>query len=396
MSYLVFCSSEIGGLFYKMTEILNRHGIEAYYISVDPRAKGHDSDAFHHGDVNTVWNLSRLFKGKKYFPKRMIKTLKQIKDEYKILYCLATGMDAYLLHHAGLHYKYWNYGTDLDGYCFSPYWMQSDPLWKNYWRQFRYIIARIRQRARSSICLADAVFIGCHQIKTLREVCSDKSLFHIPQIMNVIDYKPLMEMKLKSKETICKDIGAERYFFSATRHVWKGDWSRFAENNKANDIIMKTFAQYLNISRDLNTKLVFVKKGPDIGFSQELSRELGIDKYVVWVNEMKRTELDIYYQGAAICFGQFATPVVSFAVIEPITNATPCISFLDNIQHDVPNYKELPPIFNSKEPEKIADFIYKIINNLDQYSKLCYDSWFWAKNNCSEEAFVEAFKREIC
>ena len=47
MSYLIFCSFEVGGLPYRMAEILNAHGVEAYYASIAKPTLGHDSTQFH-------------------------------------------------------------------------------------------------------------------------------------------------------------------------------------------------------------------------------------------------------------------------------------------------------------------------------------------------------------
>ncbi|CAN0499711.1 unnamed protein product, partial [Phaeothamnion confervicola] len=59
--FLIFCSYEVGGFPYKMAEILNRHSIVTYYISVDREQFGHDSTTYHWGTQREEWDLSRLF-----------------------------------------------------------------------------------------------------------------------------------------------------------------------------------------------------------------------------------------------------------------------------------------------------------------------------------------------
>lgn len=113
MNYLIFCSFEVGGLPYKMAEILNRHNVKTYYISIAKEASGHDSTRFHYGDKGEDWNLSGMVKNEMN-SSEIIKLLKKIKETYNIKYCLATGEKSYLLKKAGINYHYWSYGADVD------------------------------------------------------------------------------------------------------------------------------------------------------------------------------------------------------------------------------------------------------------------------------------------
>ena len=106
---------------------------------------------------------------------------------------------------------------------------------------------------------------------------------------------------------------------------------------------------------------------------------------------MKREELDKLYQGATLCFGQFGTPVITNAVIEPLSNATPCVSFFNGIENNVPFYKNLPPVYNSKNISEVANFIEKVNSDKNYYMSLSSESWRWIRDNCSEELFVESF-----
>jgi hypothetical protein len=110
---------------------------------------------------------------------------------------------------------------------------------------------------------------------------------------------------------------------------------------------------------------------------------------------MKRAELDQYYQGAGLCFGQFGTPVLTFATLEPMAQANVSISAFERIEPRVPFYPENPPIFKSKEPRQIAEFMAQIMANPQQYADLCQRSWEWIKENCSEERFVAAFVKSF-
>jgi len=397
MSFLIFCSFEVGGLPYKMAEILNKHGVETYYVSLDQNASGHDSTQFHFGNIYESWDLSHLFDNSMFSIsfvqihsiRKIIRILKQIKVKYGISHCFATGSLSYLLKQAGINYKYWCYGSDLDQQCFAPIWQQNYPFWKKC-VIYPYFVFKIRNKQRNSIYYADSVMIAPYQIDAYNQICPDKKLFHLPHFLKILDYKILLQKKTENRKIICKGIKAKNFFFSSARHVWAGNLSD-ASDNKGNDIILKSFEKYLKLSNDCDTKLILIKKGPDVEASKSLAQSLSIDKYIIWVNEMNRGELDKYYQAAIMCFGQLRTPVITFSVVEPLANGTICVSFFEDNNSKVPFYKEKPPIFNSKDPDEIANFICKLMSNKDYYTELCYKSWCWIKDNCSEEKFVESF-----
>ncbi|MBI3399376.1 MAG: hypothetical protein HY026_09150 [Deltaproteobacteria bacterium] len=388
MNYLIFCSFEVGGLPFRMAEILNRHGVKTFYISLEQGASGHDSTQFHYGDRCEDWDLSYMFT-KGLSASKKINLLNQIRKEYDIFFCFATGNKAYLLEHAGINYKYWSYGSDLDQQCFAPVWPAGYAFWKKI-IGYPYFIFTTRREQRKSVYCADSMMIAPYQIETCKTISPDKGLFFLPHFIKILDYPALVSKKEESRKDICEKIQADYFFFSSSRHFWAGK-KKALSDNKGNDIIIHSFAKYLRLSNAHMVKLILVEKGPDVDESKLLARNLGIDKFIVWIDEIRREELDKYYQGAAICFGQFGTPVITFTAIEPLSNATPCISFFKEKSSGIPFYKETPPIFNSNDPDKIANVMSQTVMDRNNYDNLSHKAWLWAKNNCSEERFVESF-----
>lgn len=398
MSHLIFCSFEVGGLPFRMAEILNRHGVKTYYVSLAKEPSGHDSTQFHYGGKNVDWDLSYMFNNTllscqgvitSFLPFKIVRILGQIKRKYGISSCLATGDMAYMLRKAGINYKYWSYGSDLDQQCFSLILPNNYPLWKSY-AAYCYFVFKGRPKARRSICQADSVMIAPYQIDALQQICSNKALFFLPHFLKVLDYKELLQKRADNKKVICEKIQAKQFFFSSTRHFWTGENNEMSDN-KGNNIALISFANYLKIAEDYNAKLVLVNKGPDVELSKSFANSLGIDKHIVWINEMGRNELDKYYQGATICLGQFGTPVITFSVLEPLSNASVCVSFFENCDERIPYYKEIPPVINTQCPDEIANHIYRLTIDADYYNDLSYRSWRWIRDNCSEEKFVESF-----
>lgn len=374
---------------FKMAEILNRYGIKTYYISLAERRLGHDSTLFHYGSEHKDWNLSYIFSDSLSSLKEIARLLSQIKRKYNITHCFATGSLSYLLKQAGITYKYWSYGSDLDQQCFAPIFSADYPFWKRYC-YFLYFLFKIRNKQRKSIRYADTVMISPYQIEAYNKICPKKKLFFLPHFIKTVDYQLLVQQKAENKKRICKEIQAKHFFFSSVRHVWTG-YLKDESDNKSNDIILNSFAMHVKTTGGYDSKLVLVEKGSDVEASKSLARNLKIDKYIVWVNEMRREELEKYYQGATMCFGQFGTPVLTFAAIEPLSNATPCVSFFKEEGLNVPFYKEMPPALNNRNPNDITEFMSKLLADNNYYENLCYKSWQWVRNNCSEEKFVESF-----
>ncbi|MBU1147065.1 MAG: hypothetical protein KKD11_01835 [Candidatus Omnitrophica bacterium] len=393
MSYLIFCSFEVGGLPFKMAETLNRHGVRTYYISFAKNARGHDSTDFHYGKKREDWDISSLFDRDFRDSRKDIEVLRHIRPSFDITHCLATGHKAYLLRQAGMDYGYWCYGSDIDYYYKYFLFSGTLPIWKKM-MLWPYLTLTFCREQRKSIIGSSSLMISPHQSENYKRLCPGKRLFFLSHLIDVMDYEELREKKKESKKRICEGIDAERFFFSSTRHFWHGK-NRNITDCKGNDVILYSYARYLEISGDKDSKLILVKKGPDVVSSNRLIRELGINNYVVWVDEMRRDELSIYYQGASMCFGQFGTPSLTYTVLEPLSNGCSSVSFVVADNKDVPFYDPMPPVLNSKDPKEIADFMCKLTTDTEYADKLSYDSWLWAKGNCSEEIFVKTFQKEM-
>ncbi len=420
-SYMIFCSFEVGGLPYKMAEVLNKHGVKTYYASVAWDTKSHDSTMFHYGKIKKDWDLSNLFYKGLWDYKKNARILKQIKSKYDITYCFAVGHKAHMLKKAKIDYNYWSYGSDLDQCCGKTVHVKGVSFWKralDYLRfavvfhrdlkmlipgeysfakkvmVYMYLFLSFCREQKKSIYCANSLMIANYQLGNYHRLCPGKRLFFIPHLVNIMDYRELSKIKNESKKEVSDKIGTDTFFFSSTRHFWHGEHDLFADY-KGNDIILYSFARYLKITENKNSKLVLIRKGPDAVESERLIEYLGINNNVIWLDEMRRDNILIYYQGASVCFGQFGTPVLTYGAIEPLSNGTPCASFVGTHDPITPFYKSMPPILNSRDPEEVANFMHKISTNKERASKLSYESWLWAKENCSEKKFVEVFLREM-
>ncbi|PKL46584.1 MAG: hypothetical protein CVV42_15865 [Candidatus Riflebacteria bacterium HGW-Riflebacteria-2] len=391
MSYLIFCSFEVGGLPYKMAEILNRNGINTYYLSVNFGASGHDSASFHYGnDRQSSWNLTNLLAGCRFSDAKLVRKLRAIKREFNISHSFATGFKSYLLKNAGINYIYWSFGADLDQQCFRPVWPAAYPLWKKLLK-FPYSMLFVKPQARKSIIASDSVMIAPYQIKALKELGYNGSLFFFPHFFEVEEFESLKNRRMECKDKICRKLGIGNYFFSSTRHFWAGVNHNLSDN-KGNDVMLRSFACYLKLSDDDESTLVLIEKGPDVYASKILAKQLEIENRIVWLPQVPRDELNDFYLGSTLCFGQFGTPVLAFSALEPMANASVCVTFIGNDKPEIPFYNTLPPLINSMSPGVIANRMLELAKSPDKLAEMQFASWQWIKQNCSELQFSTVFR----
>jgi len=117
-----------------------------------------------------------------------------------------------------------------------------------------------------------------------------------------------------------------------------------------------------------------------------------LSKFVVWLPEMPRKKLSRFYLGACRVLGQFGTPVFTYSSAEPLAVGTPVSSFFQPLPNRVPFYQTPPPINSTMDIAVIADEMRRSYQDLDSSISLPYKSWEWARENCSETVFIQAFQ----
>lgn len=388
MRYLVFSAFDVGGWPRAMTEVLNRNGVETYYVSVS-RARGHDSAAFH-GRPDTPWDLSDLIG-------RVTRThdLRTLLERIRPSGCLATGIGANVLRRLGVDYNYWSYGSDLDAGCF---WPSTPPKHSpRAWLRYAYRLALIR-RARSTVRAAMAVMIAPYQRTSLREVAPGMKLFFLPHVQRTQPFDELEARRREIRPRLLARFDATHLFFSATRHYASTGSRDDARGNddKGLDVVLQAFRTFRSsVPRTARPKLAFVRKGPDVNRTAATAAQLGLERDLVWLNEMPRSELTELYLSADACLGQFGKPVLTYSAIEPLAQGTPTASYITDPAHETPFYRTLPPVCSSRRTGVIARFLSRASSGDGQAQRMRRESWEWLQSNCSERAFCEAFVDQI-
>lgn len=393
MALLVFCSYDVGGFPYTFAEVLNRGGVETYFVCTSRRS---DTDAavFHRGDTSAPWNLSSEFDLPFLTRGTRAARLRRVIEARGIKHCFAVGTRIGELRDVGMSYHYWSYGNDLDA-CRWPEFPRHP------WRlreSARFLprcaaaVPRVR-RARLAIGGADAVMISPFQREAFRSIFGDKRLFWFPHVVPAAELDVVVEAKAAATAELRAEFDAPRVFFSSTRQYWS-EKKLAIMDDKGNDVILRAFAEYRRREVGRASKLLLVDKGPSVPASRALACDLGVERNILFLPEVPRPRLARLYAGADLCFGQFGTPVLSFATLEPLAFGTPVISYVDpSAAPDVPTFPEAPPLFVSRSPSEIAEFMHAACGNERTLGALGRSSWEWTRRHCSERSFVDAIRR---
>lgn len=405
---LIVDYEETGAILFNLAHSINTHdfGVTCIYASFqNTNNRAHDSNTFHFGDTHFEWDYSKQFEEEccgvaLYNFKKKIAYLKKIFRKFSPDLVLTSGRGGYLCCKANIDYTYWVYGSDLEHYAFNNLGAHNSPD-----NQQTMIYNFIHNKKlpdnsnRSIPIIADNPW--SYGIKHAQYIIvPPRSLHHLKQIVSkikIIHAPHCLAAELPPKKIEPhKKLEHKKKFLSVTRHVW-GENRRHLTDYKANNIIVHAISNYKKKTNDTEFELQFIKKGSDVERTRLLLKQLDLEKETSWFDEMSREKLSQLYNNASICFSQFGTDTLEFSAIEPLSFGIPVISWYGNLENNpignIPFYKEHPPIFNSKNPDLISDYMIDIMAKPDRYDTVCNDAYHWCKSHCSLECFATFLKK---
>lgn len=317
-------------------------------------------------------------------------TIARIIKKADVVFC--SGAISYLVRLLKKPYIYFCYGSDLDQYAF--YGANIFELKDEHVGMIRRLL-RIPKKIlyRESIKGAKVTIIAPYQYEALAQIGYNRLGF-TPHILES-DY---LYMKFEDKD-ICRARIQAQYdcdyiLFSSSRHVWNENLKN--ENDfKGNDIIIKALNSLISNGDVKRVKLFLIEKGQDIEISKDLIRSLGLEENVVWLQPMNRKRLMEFYAGAHVCFDQFSRGCLALCAVESMACGTTTVTYIGEPSLEVPFYPELPPVFNSKNPEEISTFILRVLSDEQFRKKLETDSYQWVREQCSYKRFNESFQAMV-
>lgn len=126
-----------------------------------------------------------------------------------------------------------------------------------------------------------------------------------------------------------------------SRHSWTQTPTQLSLDNKRNDIFFVGAAKFLKENKT-KLKIHLVKKGPDYQKSEQLIRELGIEEYVEWFDEMSLVEFLEHIKASHVVvdqlgdgsFGMVALDAMAFG--KPVLTNVNMSVWKDHIDESLP------------------------------------------------------------
>lgn len=137
----------------------------------------------------------------------------------------------------------------------------------------------------------------------------------------------------------------EFVFFHGSRQ----EWTFKDANDKANDRLFKAFARFLK-DGCANSLLIAAERGRDIETSKQLVAHLGITSQVMWVKELRKSEVIRMLNSVDAFFDQFSHGYYGVAALEALSCGVPTFVYINRAHTDG---IDLPPVVNVCTEEEI-------------------------------------------
>ena len=137
--------------------------------------------------------------------------------------------------------------------------------------------------------------------------------------------------------------------FAPSRHNWA---------LKGNDLLIRAFAQLLNLKRG-KPILVLCEWGQEIERSRRLIQDLGIQGSVVWVRPLNKMRLINFYNASDLVLDQFTVGTFGTVTPEAMACGKPVIMHFDRQVHDW-CYSEMPPVITANTQTQIFEAMMRL------------------------------------
>ena len=245
----------------------------------------------------------------------------------------------------------------------------------------RYLAARQRQ----GILAADALFLAnphgrfcqdaVHRLRLSR-------LMYMPLPVDTDRFKPLPAEEIRHARAA---YGADWILFHPTRQVWtdtSSPWER-----KGNDRVFRAFARFL---RDTHRRalLIAVAHGPDLQASQQLVKELGIERAVHWIPPQRRFDLIRLYNMADAVVDQFVCGYFGGCAFEAWSCGTPVFIHLESFEG---TFGEEPPAINVRTEDEIFSKFAEYTDGREALAEVGEESRRWVLEHLDGSVLVKRY-----
>lgn len=210
------------------------------------------------------------------------------------------------------------------------------------------------------------------------------------------------EISPKVKQII-QDCAPYSFIVSShVRHDWKGDEThetRTVEYSKGTDVLIRGFAKFIEKYNIEDAVLLFAEYGCDVDESKNLISRLGIEKYVLWYSELKRSEILELISHCDVSCAEISTYALTSGVLnESMGSGLPTIQSIDVARLNA-YYKDTlfsaPPVLNAQNDSDVMDILWKCYVDPSFREEISSKSKEWFNNEVGiglADYFINHFK----
>lgn len=192
---------------------------------------------------------------------------------------------------------------------------------------------------------------------------------------------------------------------SHVRHDWKGTETRETTNveySKGTDVLIRGFAKFIKKYSIKDSLLVFAEYGQDVDESKKLIRSLGIEKYVLWYSELRRSEILELIPHFDIGCAEISTYALTSGVLnESLGSGLPTMQSINHTKLEEYYNDSMftaPPVLNVNNDNEVMDILQKCYQDRVFRDQISIESKEWFYNEVGEglaDFFIDHFKSTL-
>lgn len=163
---------------------------------------------------------------------------------------------------------------------------------------------------------------------------------------------------------------------------------------KAIDVLLQGYANYLSVSNNFNTALLIVGDGPDKEVLEKLSYELGIAKNVIFIGKVSHNEVANYYYMSDLFLSASISETQGLTFIEAIATKTLVLCRYDENLEDV--IREGVTGFYFNDNNSFSKKLNYIMNLTNEQKQMIIDNAYEENKKYSMDNFYEKMNEVYC
>lgn len=175
--------------------------------------------------------------------------------------------------------------------------------------------------------------------------------------------------------------------FHPSRQHWGGDYSTMMPSwIKANDVLIKGFADIVHSRAVKNPLMIMVNWGATIDATKELIQKLNLEKYTIWTDPLPHPYMLEVMNRSDVIADQFYLGAFGSITAKGLGVGKAVLVYLrpDEI---LKMFQEMPPVLNAKTPEEVSECLKTILDTANK-RKIEVESKMWFEKYHSHKVIL--------